>query len=45
MPDNIICRMDHAAVSGQQNTDVEDISLKFIENHLTALISEDGFWK
>ncbi len=42
MSDNIICRMDHAAVSGQSNMELEDISLNIIENHLTALISEDG---
>lgn len=41
MPDNIICQMDYAAVNGQQNTEVKDISLNIIENHLTVLISED----
>lgn len=42
MPDNIICRMNHVAVSEQPNIELEDISLNIIENHLTALISEDG---
>lgn len=42
MQDNIICRMNHAAVRGQQNIELKDITLNVIENHLTALISEDG---
>lgn len=42
MPDNIICRMEHVSVQGQQNIGLEDVSLNITENHLTALISEDG---
>lgn len=42
MPDNIIFRMEHAVVKGQQHTELEDVTLKIMGKHLTALISEDG---
>ncbi|MDE6760086.1 MAG: hypothetical protein K2J90_05310 [Lachnospiraceae bacterium] len=42
MSDNIICRMEHVTVKEQQNIGLHDVSLHITENHLTALISEDG---
>lgn len=42
MSNNTICHMEHVTVNRQQNIGLEDISLKIAENHLVALISEDG---